>query len=200
MLPNSSLGDRPLLQAYTRTWWTVLIRGILAVVFGILALILPGAVLLTLVLIFGVFMLVDGMLALVAAFRAAEHRRHFGLLLVEGILGILAGVIAIWHPGIAATALVIVIAFWAVIGGIVEIVQAIEMRRQVSNELLLILGGLLSVAFGVVLFLSPLYGALALVWIVGVYALFFGFALIGLSFRLRTLHQHLLSKNAPRMG
>lgn len=189
-----------LLQSYTRNWWMVLIRGILAALFGILAIILPGAVLLSLVLIFGAFILVDGVLALVAAFRAAEHRRNFGLLIVEGILGIVVGVIALWHPGIAAAALVIIIGFWAVVGGLVEIVQAVEMRRQINNEWLLILGGLASVIFGILLFIFPASGVVALVWVMGIYAIFFGFTQIGLSFRLRNLHQGLPTNRTAGMA
>jgi uncharacterized membrane protein HdeD (DUF308 family) len=167
-----------------------MIRGIVAVLFGILAFIIPGGVLLTLVLLFGFYALVDGVLALVAAVRAIEHRRSFGLLAVEGVLGVLAGIITVLRPGVAAFVLVIFIAVWAVLTGIAEIVQAVELRRQIANEWLLILGGAASVIFGVLLFFYPVFGVLVLIGLVGIYAIIFGFTLVGLSFRLRRMQQH----------
>lgn len=189
-----------MLQTYTRNWWMVLLRGIFAVLFGILAILLPGTALLTLILVFGVFVFFDGILALVAAFRAAEHRRNFGLLVIEGILGIIVGLISILRPGSAVQGLVIAIAVWAVLSGISEIVQAVEMRRQITNEWLLILGGIASVVFGVLLFLFPGAGVLTLIWIMGIYAIFFGFTLIGLSLRLRNLHQQLPTNTSAGMA
>jgi uncharacterized membrane protein HdeD (DUF308 family) len=185
---------------YARTWWSVLIRGIVAVLFGILAFIIPGGVLLTLVLLFGFYALVDGIMALVAAVRAIEHRRSFGLLVVEGVVGVLAGIITVLRPGVAAFVLVIFIAVWAVLTGIAEIVQAVELRRQIANEWLLILGGAASVVFGILLFFYPAFGVLTLIWLVGIYAIIFGVTLVGLSFRLRGMQQQGSTPTGASLG
>lgn len=172
-----------------RNWWSVLIRGIAAVLFGILAILWPGLTFVVLTLLFGAYALVDGIFALVAAFRNAAPGMSRGWLIFEGIVGVLAGILAFLFTGIAALALLALISAWAIITGILEIVQSIELRRVITNEWLLILSGVASVIFGVLLVLFPSAGIVAVSWLIGIYALVFGVLLIVLSLRLRTLHE-----------
>jgi uncharacterized membrane protein HdeD (DUF308 family) len=173
-----------------RSWWAILIRGIAAILFGILALILPRLTLLVLVALFGAYALVDGIFAIAAAVRGFERRRgNSWWLLVEGIAGIIAGLVAFFWPGITALVLLYIIAGWAIVTGILEIVQAVEMRRVIRNEWLLILSGVASVIFGILLFLFPGAGALTVVWLIGIYAIVFGALLIGLSLWLRRMQR-----------
>jgi len=164
-------------------WWALLLRGIAAVLFGLAALLWPGLTLYVLIIFFGAYALVDGVLAIVAGIRGTEGRRW--LLLSEGILGVLAGLIAFFYPGITALVLLYVIAFWAILTGVLEVVMAISLRREIENEWLMGLGGALSVLFGVVLAVLPGVGLLSLVWLIGIYAIVFGVALVVLSFRVR---------------
>jgi uncharacterized membrane protein HdeD (DUF308 family) len=172
-----------------RNWWVVLIRGIAAIVFGILAIVWPAHTLVVLILLFGAYALVDGIFNIVAAIRAVEHHTHWLALLLEGILGIIVGLIAFFHPGIAAIAFVYFIAAWAIITGVLELYAAVRLRRELGGEILLVLGGLASVIFGILLAIFPGAGALTVIWILGIYALIFGAILVGLAFRLRSWHQ-----------
>jgi len=169
----------------TRNWWLLALRGLAAVLFGILALIWPGITLLTLIFLFGGYALVSGVLAFIAAARAPKGYPRFGSLVFEGILSILAGLIAFFMPGITALALVILIAAWAIVTGIVEIVAAVRLRKVISNEWLLILAGIVSLGLGVLLVFAPAAGALAMVWWIGAFAIAFGALFIALAFRMR---------------
>jgi uncharacterized membrane protein HdeD (DUF308 family) len=166
-----------------RYWWAVALRGLLAVLFGLAAFFWPGITLVTLVFLFGAYALVDGVFALVSAFRADDRWP----LLFEGVVGIAAGVVAFVWPGITALALLYLIAAWAIITGILEIVAAVRLRKVIENEWLLALGGVASIILGVILVVAPGAGALGLVWAIGAYAILFGIALIALGFRLRGL-------------
>src|SRR5207302_6637405 len=180
-----------------RHWWVIGLRGLAAIVFGILAFAWPGMTLAVLVLLFGAYALVDGVLTLLAAFRGdAQHRVA---MLIEGVISVLAGLAAFAWPGLTALVLLYIIAFWAIVTGVLEIFAAIRLRRAISNELGLIIGGVLSVAFGVVLFLAPGTGALAVVFLIGAYAIVFGIALLGLAWRLRGHHQG-VQERAPLGG
>jgi len=174
-----------MLDVLSRNWWAFAIRGVAAVLFGILALAWPGITLFALVFLFGAYCLVDGVFALVAAVRAAEAHDRWAHLLFVGIFGILVAGITFFFWQITAFALLYLIAAWAVVTGILELVGAFELRRHMPGELWWVLAGLVSIAFGVLLILRPLSGALAVVWIIGVYALLFGGFLIGLALRLR---------------
>jgi uncharacterized membrane protein HdeD (DUF308 family) len=178
------MNNFPLLAAYANNWWVLLLRGILTVLFGILAFAVPGLTLVTLVLLYGAYALVDGVTALFVGGRA----RAWGMVFA-GVLGLLAGVLAFIFPGITAYWLLILIASWAIVRGLSEIVAAIQLRKELTNEWMLILGGALSIIVGVWLFLNPAAGALAMVWLIGSYALLFGMMLIVLSFRLRGLRK-----------
>ena len=175
-----------MLVVLARNWQSLALRGLAAVVFGFLALVWPEVTLLVLVTLFGAYALVDGVADLVVAFRGPpEARAHRGALILEGVVGILAGVAAFVWPDITALALLYLIAAWAVVTGILEVVAAVALRRELESEWFLALMGAASVLFGLVLFVRPGEGALAVTWLIGAYALAFGALLLGLAWRLR---------------
>ena len=180
-----------------RHWWVIGLRGLAAILFGVLAFVWPGMTLAVLVLLFGAYALVDGVLTLIAAFRGAVQHRI--VMLVEGVVSVLAGLAAFVWPGLTALVLLYIIAFWAIVTGVLEIVAAIRVRRAISNELGLVIGGVLSVVFGVVLLIAPGAGALAVIFLIGAYAVVFGIALLGLAWRLREHHQTAI-RGAPLGG
>ena len=175
-----------MLDVVARNWWTLVLRGVLAVLFGVLAWVWPGLTLGVLVALFAAYALVDGVFALIAAFSGAGGERRLPLVL-EGVLSIGAGVVAIAWPDLTTLALLYVIAAWAIITGLFEILAAVELRREIDNEWLLGLAGVGSIVFGILLVVFPGTGALALVWLIGVYAILFGVLLIALGFRLRSV-------------
>jgi uncharacterized membrane protein HdeD (DUF308 family) len=168
-----------------RNWWALLIRGIVAIIFGILAFIWPGATILAIGILFGAYAFVDGVFAIIATVRAAEAGERWWPFLIEGIVGILIAAITFYDIRITLLALYLTIAAWAFITGIFEIVAAIQLRKAIANEFWLILGGIASIAFGVLMVIFPLIGALALIWLIGTYAIIFGIIMIAFSFRLR---------------
>jgi uncharacterized membrane protein HdeD (DUF308 family) len=172
--------------ALAERWGAVALRGAAAVLFGVLTLFWPGISLYALVILFGGYAVVDGVSHLVMAGRGARRGRPWGSLAIAGSVGVLAGVITFVWPRITALALVLLIAVWAIVTGIAEIVAAIRLRKEIRGEWLLGLSGILSVAFGVLLFLFPGAGALTVVIWIGAYALVFGALTIGLAFRLRS--------------
>jgi uncharacterized membrane protein HdeD (DUF308 family) len=188
-----------MLDLLTRHWWLLVVRGVLGILFGILALVWPGATIAALVLLFGVYAIVDGVATLYAAITGREGadrgRRpasggHRVWLAIEGLLGIGAGLVAFFWPGITALVLLWVIAFWAILTGVMEVAAAIRLRKELHNEWLLGLAGVASVLFGMLLLLLPGTGALALIWLIGTYALVFGVILIVLGLRLRGAGHH----------
>jgi uncharacterized membrane protein HdeD (DUF308 family) len=178
-------GDVTVVETFRLNWWLVALRGLVAVLFGVLALVWPGVTLITLVWLFGAFALVNGILSLVLAAKAPKGYPRIGSLILGGLLGILAGLLTFVMPGITALGLLILIALWAIVTGIMELVTAIRLRKIIANEWLLVLTGVLSVAFGVLLILMPGAGALALIWWIGIWALVFGILLMVLAFRMR---------------
>jgi uncharacterized membrane protein HdeD (DUF308 family) len=173
-------------DALARNWWALLIRGIAAVVFGVLAFLWPGATIVAIGILFGAYAFVDGIFAIVSAVRAAEGRQRWWPFVIEGIVGLLIAAITFYDVGITIFALYITIAAWAFITGILEIVAAVELRKAIQGEFWLVLGGIVSILFGVLMIWRPLAGALAIIWIIGAYAIVFGIMMIGLSFRLRS--------------
>jgi uncharacterized membrane protein HdeD (DUF308 family) len=173
-------------QTVTQNWWALALRGLVAVLFGIAALIWPALTLATLIILFAAYALVDGLFALIGGVQARSW-----FFVIEGIVSIIVGVLAFIWPGITALLLLAFIAAWAIITGIIEIVGAIQLRRIIANEWLLILGGVLSILFGIFLLARPGAGALAVIWAIGAYALVFGITLIALAFRLRGHGQRL---------
>ena len=172
-----------------RHWWAVGLRGLAAVIFGILALVVPSITIIVLIAFFGAYALVDGVIAVYLAIRGRENNRNWGWLLVEGIAGILIGILTFRWPGVTGIVLLAFIAAWAIITGIMEIFEAIELRRVLHNEWLLILSGAASVIFGLLLIIFPGTGALAVVVLIGIYAIIFGALLLGLAWRLRGMAQ-----------
>lgn len=171
-------------SALAERWWVLEIRGVAAILFGILAIVAPGTSLLALLILWGAYALVDGVFNLILAARRGRAGQSWGWLVFEGIVSIGAGVLTFAWPGMTALILLVVIAVWAVLTGIAKIATAIRIRRQVSGEWMLAVSGVLSILFGVFLLLSPGAGALALVWVIGAYAIIFGALLIGLGLRL----------------
>lgn len=172
-----------------RNWSWVLVRGIAALLFGLITLFNPAISLAALVLVFGAYALVDGVFTIVAVIKKGRSEPYWAALLISGILGIGIGILTFIMPGITAITLLYLIAAWAVVIGIAEIVAAIRLRKEVKGEWVLILGGVLSAAFGVLLFLFPGPGALAVVLWIGVYAIVIGILRIVLAFRLRHVHR-----------
>jgi uncharacterized membrane protein HdeD (DUF308 family) len=166
-------------------WWLLALRGLVAVLFGVLAFMWPGATLITLVWLFGAFALVNGILSLVLAAKTPKGYPKMGSLIFGGLLGILAGLLAFVMPGITALGLLILIAAWAISTGVMELVAAIRLRKIITNEWLLVLAGIASVLFGVILLFQPAAGALALIWLIGAWALVSGILLMILAFRMR---------------
>jgi len=177
--------ESPIELQLGRYWWVVALRGLIGIIFGILAFIWPGITLVVLIAFFGAYMFVDGVFALVQAIRLRHERERWPMLLLEGILGIAVGLITYFWPGLTAIAWLYTIAAWAIITGVLEIVTAVRFRKIVQGEFLLILTGLISILLGVVLALMPLAGLLAWVYLIGAYAIVFGALLIGFAFRLR---------------
>jgi uncharacterized membrane protein HdeD (DUF308 family) len=179
-----------MLDYYVRYWWTVALRGALAVLFGLAAWIWPDVTIRVLVLLFGFYALVDGLLALAAAMmggRLASGRR--GWLIFEGVAGVAVGVLTFIWPDITTLALLYLIAFWAIATGVLEVVAAVMLRRELRGDWLLAAGGIISVLFGLFLVIRPGDGAIAVAWLIGLYAIIFGIALIALGLRLRQLGQ-----------
>jgi uncharacterized membrane protein HdeD (DUF308 family) len=188
-------------RALAERWWTVALRGVAALIFGVLMLIRPGSGLFALVLLFGVYSLVDGVFSLVMAVRGARGGRRWGSLVLVGIAGIAAGLVAFLWPGITVLALMLLIAAWAIVIGAAEIAAAVRLRKQIRGEWLLGLSGVLSIALGVALFVFPAAGALTLAIWIGAWALVLGALLIGFGFRLRawrsTPDRHLPTGGLP---
>jgi uncharacterized membrane protein HdeD (DUF308 family) len=175
-----------MINLLTRNWWMLVVRGVLAVLFGLAAFIWPSVTLGVLVLLFGAYAFVDGVFAIVAAFRDRDRSERWWVLLIEGLAGIVAGILTFLWPDITALVLLYLIAAWAVITGILEIVAAIRLRAELEGEWLLVLSGIASIIFGAILFVRPGAGALAVVWLIGAYAVVFGALLIALGIRLRS--------------
>jgi uncharacterized membrane protein HdeD (DUF308 family) len=173
------------LPAETGHWWTLALRGIIAILFGLAALLRPDIALGALILLFGAYALVDGVFAIVGVFGGTRGGTPRWLLFLEGVLSILAGIIAFVFPGLTAIALLYLVAIWAVFTGIAEIATAIRLRQEIRGEWALILGGILSVLFGLLLAVLPGVGILSLIWLIGAYAIAFGVLLVIAAFRVR---------------
>jgi uncharacterized membrane protein HdeD (DUF308 family) len=172
--------------ALARNWWSLVIRGCLGILIGLLTFIWPGITLTALVFLFAGYALADGVLSLAGAMRAVASHERWGSLLLEGIAGIGAAVVTVLWPAITALSLVYVIAAWAIMTGIFEITAPMRLRKLIPGEWLLVLCGIASVLFGVLISATPLAGALVIsIWF-GAYVLIFGVILVALGFRLRS--------------
>lgn len=178
-----------------RVWWAFVLRGVLAILFGVLAFLNVALAAIALVALFAAWAIIDGVTGLIAGWRTRGQDRNWWWSVVEGLLGIAAGIIAVLLPGTAAVALVLVIGAWAVITGALEIYGAIKLRAQISGELWLVLAGIGSILFGLLLFIFPTMGVVTLTWLIGGFALVFGVLLIMLGLRLRTIHGQAVRNN-----
>jgi uncharacterized membrane protein HdeD (DUF308 family) len=169
-----------------RNWWSLVLRGVLALILGFVAFAWPGITLGALVLLFGAYALIDGVMAIVGAWRASRAHERWGVLVLEGLVGIAAAAVTILWPAITALALVYLIAAWAVVTGVFELAAAIRLRKIITGEWMLALTGIASVIFGILALIIPLAGALAIAFMFGVYEVIFGVLLISLGFRLRS--------------
>jgi uncharacterized membrane protein HdeD (DUF308 family) len=177
------------LHGLARNWWLLLLRGIAAIVFGVLAIAWPGITIISLVIVYGAYALVDGLFSLYAAIRGGDGAAPRWWLAVVGVAGVLAGLISFAMPALVALWLLVLIGAWAIVSGIFEIVGAIRLRKEIDNEWMLILHGVISVIFGALLMAMPVTGALAMVWVIGAYAIAAGVILSVLAFRLKK-HAH----------
>lgn len=173
--------------ALARNWWAVALRGMFAILFGLIALLLPGVTIASLLLLFGAYMLADGVFAIISGIRAMTHHERWGLLILEGIVDVLAGLVAFLMPGITLLFFVALLGMWGIISGFSMTAAALRLH-ETHGRWLLALSGIISVIWGVLLFLFPIVGAVVLAWWLGVYALIFGVALLILGFRLRQCH------------
>jgi uncharacterized membrane protein HdeD (DUF308 family) len=178
-------------------WWALAIRGLAAIIFGILAFVWPNITLTALVLLFGAFAITDGIFAIVAALNGSGGQRKWWALLLVGILGILAGVLTFILPGVTALYLLYLIAFWAIFTEILEIATAIRLRKEITGEWLLALSGICAMLFGILMLLFPGAGALVVVWWIGAYALVSGVLLLALAFKLRSWEREITHRE-PR--
>jgi uncharacterized membrane protein HdeD (DUF308 family) len=182
-------------QLLAQNWWALALRGAFAIIFALIAFFSPGATLLSLVWVFAAYMLVDGVFGIVSGIRAASNNQRWGLLILEGILNILVGIIAFLMPGLTVLFFVTLMAVWSLITGVLMIVAAFKLNPTYGRGWL-IFSGIVSVLFGVALLLAPLVGAVVLTWWLGAYALVFGISLLVLAFKLKS-HKDETSTAAP---
>ncbi len=190
-----------MLGLVAREWWLFAIRGVAALVFGILAFIWPEATLTVLVFLFGAYVLVDGVALLVALVRGDPvARRHAWAVGFIGVLGIVAGVVTFVWPNLTAMSLLYIVAFWAIATGGFQVIAAIALRRELDNEFLMALGGVASVVFGALLVVFPSEGLISLVWLVGIWSVVFGASSLGLAYRLHGIASALHTRAGRAVG
>jgi uncharacterized membrane protein HdeD (DUF308 family) len=175
-----------LLSALSENWWVLALRGLLAVLFGFAALFLPLGTIEVVGRLFGVYAILEGALVVLMGIRGT---RYTGAFLAEGVFGIVAGLVALAWPGVTALVLLYVVAIWAILSGVAEVIAAVALRREIEGEWVLFLVGVLSVVLGVAMAVLPGVGVLSLVWLLGIYALAIGFAMIVLAFRVRDVRR-----------
>ncbi len=174
-----------MLEVLTRYWWAFIARGILAIALGVMVFAWPAITIAALIIVFGIYVFVDGIFLVVKAIGGWKARDDRWLLLFEGLLGIGIGVITFFAPGVTAVGLLFYIAAWSLATGILEIVGAIRLRKEIQGEVWWIFSGIVSILFAVLLMIFPGTGILALIWLLGIYAFVFGVILIVLGIRIR---------------
>jgi uncharacterized membrane protein HdeD (DUF308 family) len=181
--PSSNSASSDMKSILAQYWWLIALRGVVSIIFGLIALFVPVAAIIALVLVFSAYMLIDGVFALYAAYQAARQRRRWGLLVFQGLANLAAGAVAVLWPGITVLAFVLLLAAWALISGGLQIAAAF---RVISGRWWLVFGGMVSIVYGALLVVAPLIGALVLTWWMGAWAIVFGALLIMAAFRLRS--------------
>jgi len=180
-----------MVRSLAQHWWVLLLRGLAAIVFGLITYANPGISIAVLVLFWGAYALVDGIFEVIAGVRA-----KWGSLILLGVLGIIAGIVTFMWPGITALVLLYIIAFWAIVAGVMQIAAAIRLRKEIQNEWLWILSGLCTLILGGLLIARPGAGAVSLVWLIASFAIAWGVLLVILSFRLKGFHGRMAAKTA----
>jgi uncharacterized membrane protein HdeD (DUF308 family) len=173
-----------LIAVLAKNWWAIALRGVIGILFGLVALFLPGATMLSLVLVFAAYTFADGILGIVSAVWAASEGQRWGYLAFEGIVDIAVAAVAVLWPGITVLAFVLLVALWAIVTGVLELMAAFRLEID-DGRWWLILGGIVSLIYGVLLVIAPMIGAVVLTWWLGAYALVFGVSLLVLAFKLR---------------
>ena len=184
-MSTQTMPQPSLLGAMSKNWWLLLLRGLAGIAFGVLALMWPGITLILLVAFYGAWALIDGVLALYMAITGKGGSTWW--LVLVGIAGLVAGALTFFWPGVTALVLVLFIGAWALVSGIFQIIGAIQLRKQIDNEWWLILGGVVSVLFGLYVLVYPGGGALALIWAIAFYSILFGILMVAASFKLKKI-------------
>jgi len=182
-----NMAIHPLASILSTSWWVLLLRGLVAIAFGVLTWAQPGISLAALVLLFGVFTLADGVLGVWTAISGRKDNAHWWVLLLLGLVSVAIGIVTFVAPGVTTMALLYYIAIWAIIIGVLQIIAAIRLRAEIKGEWLLGLAGLASVVFGVVLIVHPGAGVLTVLWLIALYAVLSGILLVFLALRMRSL-------------
>jgi uncharacterized membrane protein HdeD (DUF308 family) len=172
-------------RIYGKYWWSFLIRGLLATLFGLAAILLPGITLEVMAILLGFFLILDGLISIYVSVKGRGRGLKIGVLLLEGLVGIALGIFTFIWPEITVLAVVLIVGFWAMVTGVLEIIAAVILRDEIQGEWLLGLSGIISILFSVILFVNPGVGAVAIIWMIGIYAVIFGVAMIFLGLRLR---------------
>ena len=179
-----------------QNWWAVALRGVAGVLFGVIALLVPGAAILSLLLLFAAYLAVDAVFAVVSAVRAARRHERWMMLVLQAVVGLIAAAVAVLWPGVTVAAFVLLIAAWSVVSGVLSLAAAVRLRRD-HGRVWLIIGAVASILFGVLLIVAPLMGAIVLTWWMGAWALVLGVSLIILAFQLRAHRADDLHAAAP---
>lgn len=174
----------------SRYWWVLVVRGVIAILFGILAFTMPAAALAALVLVFGAYAFIDGAFAIAAALGGRRLSTDWWIVLLHGLLGVGIGLLTLFNPAITAVALLVFIAAWAIAAGALQVFAAIKLRHELTGEWWLALGGVLGIAFGVLLIMRPGVGALAVLWVIAAYAILWGVMLIAAGLGIRRARKH----------
>jgi uncharacterized membrane protein HdeD (DUF308 family) len=182
----------------TQNWWAIALRGLVAVLFGIAAFLWPGITLWALVALFGAYALVDGIFAIIESFRRDVVGERWWALLIEGLVGVAIGVLTFTWPRLTAMGLLFLIAFWAIVTGVFEIITAIRLRHEIRGEWMMALIGILSIALGFLMIAFPVAGALSVVLMIGAFVFAMGVLMIALGFKLRSLRHP--GGEAPHVG
>lgn len=180
-----------MMNFFSRYWWVFLVRGLFAVLLGLMALLMPGITFTTIIIFLGAYLFIDGIFSVTAAIGARKTISNWGWFLASGIAGILIGLLTFYNPFATAAVLMYMIAFWALVAGVAEIAVAIRLRKEIQGEGWYIIGGLLTILFGISIFMNPVAGAITITIIFGAYALVWGITLISLGLRLRRKQKHI---------